>query len=308
LLTGDYGWLYPNNKVSCKSQAGAYWDRIKNLPIQLPPVIDFEWTKYGGVAANPNYNDLDIWVTEFVRLSGIKPIMYSAAGYMNMFGAMPAALKAKFRAFWFANYGTAKPTLPLGFTWWDFWQFASSLEQKFYAPSSTGKLELDGIYWRGLLDELQQLAGGGTTPPPSGGTVDAYLKVTATSLNIRSTGRYDGTLNDLGDFQLIKDDVVHVVEMAIPAATYYRLDAIWRNGVRYDHPFTGMPTRVASATNQYWAASTDNKGAVWMVTTTKPVDDDPPTADSVHLTLDIEADVNGKKYGKTFENVELPPL
>jgi lysozyme len=180
LIVGEYAWLYPDNKVRCRTQAQATWDLIKSQPKQIPVTIDHEWTKWGGVAANPTWEDLDLWVTEFIRLSGYKPIYYSAAGYANMFGPMPVALRNKFCAFWFANYGVTSPTMPLGFTHWDFWQFTSSLEQALYAPSSLNKKELDGNYWAGSLEQLQQLANVSAPVPPTGPLVTVTVTLSLT--------------------------------------------------------------------------------------------------------------------------------
>jgi GH25 family lysozyme M1 (1,4-beta-N-acetylmuramidase) len=299
LLTGSYGWLYPNNKVSCKLQAAAYWDRIKNVPKQLPPVIDFEWTYWGGSPAFPNYSDLDLWVTEFTRLNGIKPVLYTAAGYMNQFGAMPAALKAKFSFFWFANYGTSKPTLPTGFTTWDFWQWASTLEQAYYAPSSVGKKELDGNYFSGTLQELQQIAGGTTPPPPPIGGTMKYGTVVTPGLNIR-TG--PGTTNaDIGDL-LQGDEVISDSQ----SANWWHLTDAKRNGVAVKT----VNGQTVAERSDVWAAYQSGTGTTIYIQghAAPPTEPPPPTEDSVHMTLDVIVDVNGKKYGKTYENQELPPL
>jgi len=194
LISGAYAWLYPDKYVNAKSQAQATWNRIKNLTQQLPVTIDFEWTNYSGNPANPNYNDLDIWVTEFTRLSGYKPMLYSAAGYMNGFGEMPSSLKNKFSAFWFANYGVSKPTLPIGFSHWDFWQYTSSLSQDYWCPSSINKKELDGNYFYSTLDDLYALAGTNPAEPPEPPNPppdiesESVGEVITEGLNIRSGG------------------------------------------------------------------------------------------------------------------------
>lgn len=168
LIVGDYSWLYPHNKVDCKLQAQAAWNRIKGQPKQLPLVIDFEWTKYAGVWANPTYLDLEIFVTEWIRLAGYKPMVYSAPGYMNPMGPMPESLKGKLAGVWFANYGVASPMLPYGFSAWDFWQFACTGDATVISPNDAGKLEVDLNYWRSNLDSLKKLAGISVevTPPP----------------------------------------------------------------------------------------------------------------------------------------------
>jgi GH25 family lysozyme M1 (1,4-beta-N-acetylmuramidase) len=149
LLTGPYGWLYPDRFVSCRSQAQAYWNLIKDTPLTLPPVIDFEWTNYAGQPANPNYSDLDKWATEFNRLSKVKPILYSAAGFINPLGRMPQSLKEKFSGFWWASYGGL--TLPIGFSNWDIHQFTAFGDALTLAPGDRNKLELDLNY---MTDEF----------------------------------------------------------------------------------------------------------------------------------------------------------
>src|SRR3990167_10683985 len=120
LIVGDYCWLYPNKYVDCKAQARAVFERVRTVKRQLPLTVDFEWTTFAGQTANPNYTDLERFVTEFIRRSGYKPMLYSAAGYMNSRGWIPDALKAKFSALWIANYGVLVPQLPMGFSSWDF--------------------------------------------------------------------------------------------------------------------------------------------------------------------------------------------
>jgi GH25 family lysozyme M1 (1,4-beta-N-acetylmuramidase) len=158
LFVGDYAWLYRDGDVSCKGQALATWNLIENEPRQIPIAIDFEWTKFMGSASNPDYSDLDKWVTEFTRLSGYKPGFYSAAGYMNDFGVMPLSLRRKFAYFWVANYGVLQPGMPRGFDAqdWQFWQFAATGDATVIAPSDTGKLETDLNYWNGDLPSFRQ--------------------------------------------------------------------------------------------------------------------------------------------------------
>jgi len=114
LPQAPYQWLYRNTNVSCVAQAQAMANLLNKYPADLPPVIDFEWTYWGGVQSNPNYSDLDLCVTELIRLTGIEPIIYTAAGYANMFGAIPLALRSKLAALWVANYGVTTPAIPKG--------------------------------------------------------------------------------------------------------------------------------------------------------------------------------------------------
>jgi lysozyme len=187
LIVGEYAWLYRDVNVPCREQARAAWELIKNEPKQIPLAIDFEWTKYMGVPANPNYSDLDKWVTEFTRLSGYKPGFYSAAGYMNDYGAMPLSLRNKFSYFWVANYGVRQPSMPRGFDSqdWQFWQFAATGEAAVIAPNDTGKRETDLNYWNGDLASLRDFVGLGVTQPPEEIMTTRYEAVSAFSMSLR---------------------------------------------------------------------------------------------------------------------------
>jgi GH25 family lysozyme M1 (1,4-beta-N-acetylmuramidase) len=159
LLTGMYAWLYRDANVSCVAQARAVSDLQSRYPVDLPVVVDFEWTRWMGQVSNPNYSDLDKWVSEFLRLGNRKPILYSAAGFMNQYGRMPDGLRAKLAGIWIANYDVITPSLPAGWLGWDFWQFTSSGDAGVYAPGDLGKKELDMDYWSGTLAGLYAFAG-----------------------------------------------------------------------------------------------------------------------------------------------------
>lgn len=168
---GPYGWLYPNANVSCTAQAQAYNNIVQKYPPVMPPVIDFEWTRYAGVQSNPNYDDLRKWAVEWLRLGNPKPILYSAAGYMNSVGQIPADLKSMFSGIWIANYGVVNPLMPYGYspTEWEFHQFTSSGDAFLIAPNDVNKKELDLNYFNGSGELFSQRYLGGTTPPPNGG-------------------------------------------------------------------------------------------------------------------------------------------
>lgn len=202
LKHAPYQWLYRNANVSCTAQAQAMKNLLDKYPTVLPPVIDFEWTYWGGAQSNPSWADLDIYVTELLRLNVRKPLLYTAAGYANMFGQIPAALKDKFAGLWIANYGVSSPALPYGFVGWDFWQFSSSGDALVYAPNDVGKKEVDLNYAvsRQRLDELAGI-------PPQGGLM--YGKVNTAALNIRSGP--GASYEDIGD--LVSGDIVTASEI-----------------------------------------------------------------------------------------------
>jgi len=146
--TGSYAWLYPDRYVNAKLQARAYWNRLKTFPIQLPPSVDFEWTMFAGNVANPDWNDMWIYLNEFLLVSGgLKPMIYTAKGYTDKWGVVPASIRDLVAGWWIASYGGTRPLLPQGITQETIWQFSPELEQAYYCPSSTGKKELDGNYF-----------------------------------------------------------------------------------------------------------------------------------------------------------------
>lgn len=158
LLHAPYAWLYRDVNVSCAAQARAYTELIKKYPCDLPPVIDFEWTKWQGKPSNPDYKDLDKWVTEFLKLGNRKPILYTAAGFANTLGRIPVNLKEKFEGLWVANFGVNNPQIPLGFSSHLFHQFTDLGDAQSLAPGNRNKLELDLNYWNGSKQSLFDLA------------------------------------------------------------------------------------------------------------------------------------------------------
>lgn len=202
LLNGSYGWLYPDNRINCTLQAQAYHDLIKDAKLRLPPAVDFEWTKYAGIQANPNYSDLRKWLAPFVRISGVKPILYTAAGYVALFGSIPADILEMISGVWVASYGGTVPLLPKGITSWDVWQFSANGDALALAPGNQGKRELDLNY---MTDAFYGRYAGGATPPPTGETMSQWYRVAYTKINIRdAAGAHptDQSQTDIGNLLL----------------------------------------------------------------------------------------------------------
>lgn len=133
------------------------------------------------------------------------------------------------------------------------WQFTAHGTGEIYGVESKN-IDLNAVS-KAFLDLF-----GGETQPPTGGTMDKYMKVTdlvTNGLNIRSSGVNLGTQNDLGDFNLVRGDIIHVVESNTDY--YQRFDKLYRDNVPVD--------LVPSPTGQYWARSTDGVN-IWLVDTT----------------------------------------
>lgn len=205
LHRAPYAWLYANRNVSCVAQAQAL-DRVNQRhPPTMASVIDFETTRYGGVVSNPNFTDLRLWVTEWLRLGNPKPLLYSGKFFMNQYGQIPNDLKAMFEGLWIANYYVDEPNLPLGWAEWKYWQWTDQGDAQLLAPGNTGKLELDLNYKYEAV-----------VPPPTGEPVMKYYRITGSgNFNIRSGASVNST--DLGD--LWDGDKVEVLEVVTNSPT-----------------------------------------------------------------------------------------
>lgn len=266
LLDAPYHWLHQNSKVNCKLQAQAFWERTKPFVSKLPAMVDFEWTKYMGQWANPTYNDLDIWVTEYTRLSGIKPLYYSAMGYMNDQGKMPLTLREKFIGFVVASYGSGLPAMPFGFgpMDWEFHQFASYGNAEIISPNDAGKKEVDltySILRPAEFDEKYGTVGPIPVPDPVGGTM--FFKVTYASLNLRSSAAVL-TTNDLGNSDntnLKLHDIIETENTSVTQGgyTWRRVLRWWRANVEKQLP--------VSPTGEVWAAEKAGATGYYMVQT-----------------------------------------
>ena len=112
--------------------------------------------------------------------------------------------------------------------------------------------------------------------------MDKYMRVTGAaspSLNIRSSGANLGIENDLGQFNLLPNDVIHVVENN--TANYQRFDKIYRDNVSVVFP--------SSPTGQYWAVAISGSTVYLMdIVYTPPVE--PPANSDIHLEADLHSD------------------
>ena len=214
---GPYGWLYRNVNVSCTAQAQAYDSLLNRYPNEMPPVIDFEWTYYGGVRSDPTFDDLRKWAVEWLRLGNPKAMLYSAAGFMNPLGRIPSDLKGMFAGLWVANYGVTQPAMPLGYgaSEWEFHQFTSSGDAASLAPNDVNKKELDLNYFNGeAVDFARKYAGGVVVdpPPPSdGGSMELEVVSLTHVLSMRPLHQVVGSSSF----------------MSIPKGTTVKGDELW---------------------------------------------------------------------------------
>lgn len=181
---GVYVWLYPGNKVSVGLQTQAWWDLVKNDYPPLGVWIDFEWTTYNGVAANPTTGDLISALDKFQALSGRRVGIYSAKGYTDQY--LVNFPNPDSEMWWIANYGVTAPALPRGVTRYKFWQFTNILDAIFYGSDPVnGAKAFDGDYYYGTMVQFNNEFGA-YIPPDTGGNMQIIQGVViAEALNIR---------------------------------------------------------------------------------------------------------------------------
>lgn len=287
---GPYGWLYRDANVSCVRQAQAYNDLMQRYPCQLVPAIDFEPTYWGGVRSDPTFADLRKWVTEWLRQGNKKPVLYSAAYFMNTYGAMPSDLKDMFAGLWVAHYGTNTPTLPYGYAAgeWLIHQFSSSGDAAKLSPNSVNKLELDLNYAKDAAALAKIGVTSAPVPPtiPKEGTMLIYVnKVTTASLNGRSGA---GTNFPVVAGFVNGDILVCDNEQLADGAYWRRVRACVRSGANLPVPANCWASDSAAGTLQGELASFD----------VPSVD---LSALSVHGSISV--DLNGTRY--TVLNAEM---
>jgi lysozyme len=122
----------------------------------LPPVLDLETAD--GLAASVVVTKAKAWLAKVEAGTGVKPIVYTAAFMSNVVGTSFGGY-----TLWVANYGATCPTMPSGWTNWQFWQNADNGS----VPGISGNVDTD--LFNGTLPQLQALTLAGAAAPAPGG-------------------------------------------------------------------------------------------------------------------------------------------
>jgi lysozyme len=156
LLRGAFCYLdYTKSGVE---QAEYFCNAIKNDPPELPPIVDFECRV--SIPKNPS-GDLWNWLVYVEKTTGHIPIIYSGPDYWKNYGSTNIGWKKY--PLWIANYGVIKPSIPLPWTDWLFWQFTDRGNGNIYGAESAG-IDLD--YFNGSYEQLQAICNIVAPTPP----------------------------------------------------------------------------------------------------------------------------------------------
>lgn len=112
----------------------------------MPPVIDIESTK-GNFGSNSLATNLQICLDAVEEGLACTPIIYTNCSFWN------ENLNASFSRYplWIARYSSSPPTIPNGWTTWQFWQYSQSGT----VAGVTGAVDLDR--YAGSITDLQKL-------------------------------------------------------------------------------------------------------------------------------------------------------
>lgn len=144
IYTGAYAWLYDSNVIPIAKQVEAMAKILETCECELPPTIDFEWTK----PVNPDKGDLYEYLIQFERRTGKKPMIYTAPSYWMTYGD-PGAFWDRYDL-WIANYGVTEPmrVAPWG-NKWILWQFSDKVSSAEFGYPKGGESSADVNYFNG---------------------------------------------------------------------------------------------------------------------------------------------------------------
>lgn len=117
---GAYHFFHPYSASSAKLQADFFWNTIKSSGFQLIPAVDVEITDSQDAPAIQA--DLRAFITEFQKLSGYKPMIYTYTSFAKSFlGSGFGDCKL-----WIAHYGVSRPaSTPSWGSSYSIWQYSS---------------------------------------------------------------------------------------------------------------------------------------------------------------------------------------
>ncbi len=141
LLRGAYHFFRAED--SPQVQAEWFWQNVGG-GAELPLVVDVEESMSQSAAVV--VANLQQFLASLAQWTSQTPMVYTAPGFWNglgttAFGSFPL---------WVAEYGVAQPSLPAGWTLWDFWQHSQSGQ----VAGIQGNVDLD--VFSGPLSALQQ--------------------------------------------------------------------------------------------------------------------------------------------------------
>lgn len=162
LVRGSYQFFRPSQDAGLQAQMV-----IDNLAAaggfkvgDLPPVLDLE--SADGLASSVVVSKAKVWLAKIEAALKVKPIVYTAAFMSDVIGTNFGGY-----TLWVANYQTTCPTMPSGWTDWQFWQNSDSGS----VAGISGNVDTN--FFNGTLAQLQTHTLKPATPPAPDAGADA---------------------------------------------------------------------------------------------------------------------------------------
>ncbi|HEX7661781.1 MAG TPA: GH25 family lysozyme [Pseudonocardiaceae bacterium] len=152
LIPGAYHFAIPNAS-SGAAQADYFLAHGGGLGgLSLPPAVDLEYNPYGDTCYGMSAPALVSWVRDFTtevdRKTGRYPTIYTSTSWWSQCTGNDPGFGAT-DPLWIPRYGSSVGSLPAGWNYHTFWQFADA-----------GQFPGDQDYFNGALGQLRLLAGG----------------------------------------------------------------------------------------------------------------------------------------------------
>lgn len=176
---GAYHYIVGN--VSALGQAEAFRDAVAGKILQLGLWADVEDIRDGTALTRQHVVD---YMTITEGLLGTLDIYTSRAMWAAIMGTGSHPYGS--RKLWVANYKVAAPALPVGWTSWWLWQYASDGD----LPGYVGNLDMNHFF--GTDAQYQEWVGGAIPEPPDEDAL-YQVEVIASALNIRPQPNTDCT-------------------------------------------------------------------------------------------------------------------
>lgn len=120
--------------------------------LTLPGALDIEYNPYGAECYGLTKASMTSWIWDFVNeyayRTGVYPVIYSTYDWWSTCTSNDSGF-ASYDPFWIANYASSAGTLPAGYGYYTFWQYADS-----------GSEPGDQDVFNGVYSRLQALAKG----------------------------------------------------------------------------------------------------------------------------------------------------
>jgi lysozyme len=163
LIRGAYHYYDPGSDPQQQAEhfLSTVWPNGLELG-DLPPALDIETT--GGQSAEEVVKGIQVWLSLVQQRTLRIPILYTNRGFWDglatqQFGDYPL---------WVAEYGVAAPSLPAGWSKWDFWQFSQTgkveVKVEVEGKETSKEVDVDLDVYQGSLESLQQMAALFSTP------------------------------------------------------------------------------------------------------------------------------------------------